>query len=175
MFERAVFVIFKSACVPGTLSKSSKSPSLPINDHVPLGEIVDSYSVFQRRVSPNHFGPFLAPKLEGVYVADRNNADKLLSFPAPAPVPGSSAEDWSRRILEINDNLVSALEFVRFTYNETLAGKPVKAADEILAQVVTIVRQDEKIPSYTVVGAIRIHGSTSPEAKQKVLLLFPKV
>jgi hypothetical protein len=108
-------------------------------------------------------------------VADRNNAGKLLSFPAPAPVPGSSAEDWSRRILEIKDNLVSALEFVRFTYNERLAGKPIKAADEILAQVVTILRHDEKMPAYTVVGAIRIHGSTSPEAKRKVLLLFPKV
>jgi len=107
-------------------------------------------------------------------VVDRNNAGKLLSFPAPIPVPGSSAEDWSRRILDIRDNLVSALEFVRITYNESLSGKPVKAADEILAQVVTILRHDEKIPSYTVVGAIRIHGSTSPEAKRKVLLLFPK-
>jgi hypothetical protein len=108
-------------------------------------------------------------------MADRNNAGKLLSFPAPAPVPGSSAEDWSRRILEIKDNLVSALEFVRFTYNERLAGKPVKAADEILAQVVTILRHDEKMPSYTVVGVIRIHGSASPEPKRKVLLLFPAV
>jgi hypothetical protein len=74
-------------------------------------------------------------------VADRNNAGKLLSFPAPAPVPGSSAEDWSRRILEIKDNLLSALEFVRFTYDERLAGKPVRAADEILAQVVTMMKR----------------------------------
>jgi hypothetical protein len=110
-----------------------------------------------------------------VYLVDRNSAGKLLSFPAPTPVPGSSAEDWNRRILEIRDNLMSALEFLRITYNETLAGKPVKAADEILAQVVTILRHDERIPSYTVVGAVRIHGSTSPEAKRKVLLLFPKV
>jgi hypothetical protein len=108
-------------------------------------------------------------------VVDRNNARRLLSFPAPTPVPGSSAEDWSRRILDIRDNLLSALEFVRITYNEMLAGKHVKAADEILSQVVTILRHDEKIPSYTVVGAIRIHGSTSPEARRNVLLLFPKV
>jgi hypothetical protein len=85
-------------------------------------------------------------------VADRNDADKLLSFPAPAPVPGSSFEDWNRRMIEIRDNLVSALEFLRITYNETLAGKPVKAADEILAQVVAILRNDERVPSYTVVG-----------------------
>ncbi|HEY6851824.1 MAG TPA: hypothetical protein VI320_37145 [Terracidiphilus sp.] len=174
MFERAVLVIFKSACVPGTLG----NPLITIpadNDHVPLGEIVDSVSGFQRRVSANHYGPFRAAKLEGVHVADRKNAGKLLSFPAPAPVPGSSAEDWSRRILEIQDNLVSALEFVRFTYNEGLAGQPVNAAGEILAQVVTILRHDEKMPAYTVVGSIRIHGSISPEAKRKVLLLFPKV
>jgi hypothetical protein len=113
--------------------------------------------------------------LEGVQVADRNNAGKLLSFPAPTPVPGSSAEDWGRRILKIKDNMMSALEFVRFTYNERLAGKPVKAADEILAEVVTILSHDEKMPASTVVGAIRSDGSTSPEAKRKVLLLFPKV
>jgi hypothetical protein len=71
-------------------------------------------------------------------VVDRNNGGKLLSFPAPTPVPGSSAEDWNRRIIEIRDNLVSTLEFFRTTYNERLVGKPVKPADEILAQVVTI-------------------------------------
>jgi hypothetical protein len=109
-----------------------------------------------------------------VYVVDKNNSGKLLSFPEPTTVPGSSADDWSHRILAVRDNLVSALDFVRSTYNEKLAGKPVKAADEILAQVVTILRHEEKIPSYTVVGAIRIHGSASPKAKQKVLLLFPK-
>jgi hypothetical protein len=105
----------------------------------------------------------------------RNNAGKLLLFPGPRPVPGSSAEDWSRRILEIKDNLVSALEFVRFTYNERLAGKPVKGVDEILARVEAILRNDAKIPAYTVVAAIRIHGSISPEPKRKVLLLFPAV
>jgi hypothetical protein len=71
--------------------------------------------------------------------------------------------------------MVRALEFVRFTYNERLAGKPVKAAHETLVQVVTILRHGEKTPSYTIVRAIRIHGSTSPEAQRKVLLLFPKV
>ena len=108
-------------------------------------------------------------------MVNRNNAGKLLSFPAPIPVPGSSAEDWSRRILDIRDNLVSALEFLRIAYNEMLAGKRVKAADEILAQVEAILRRDEKIPLYTVVGPIRIHGSISPDAKRKVLLRFPAV
>jgi hypothetical protein len=90
-------------------------------------------------------------------MVNRNNAGKLLSFPAPRPVPGSPAENWSLRILEIKDNLVSALEFLQIAYNEMLAGKRVKAADEILAQVEAILRRDEKIPPYTVVEAIRIH------------------
>jgi hypothetical protein len=105
-------------------------------------------------------------------MVDGNKAGRLLSFPAPTAVPGSSAEDWSLRILETKDKLVGALEFLRVAYNEMLAGKAVKAADEILANVEAILR-DEKIPEYTVVAAIRIHRSLSPDAKRKVLLLFP--
>jgi hypothetical protein len=98
-------------------------------------------------------------------MVDRNNMGKLLLFPAPTPVPGSSAEDWDRGILETRDNLVSALELLRSAYNEKLAGKRVKAFDQILAQVDNILRHDEKISPYTVIAAIRIHGSTSPKAK----------
>jgi hypothetical protein len=101
----------------------------------------------------------------------RNNAGKLLLFPSPDPITGIPAENWSRRILEIKDNLVSAIEVLRTAYNEMLAGKPVKPADEILAQVEAIVRNDAKIPAYTVVAAIRIHRSISPEPKRKVPLL----
>jgi hypothetical protein len=39
-------------------------------------------------------------------MVNRNNAGKLLSFPAPRPVPGSPAENWSLRSLETKDNLV---------------------------------------------------------------------
>jgi hypothetical protein len=105
----------------------------------------------------------------------RNNSGKLLLFPSPNPITGLPAENWRRRILETKDNLVSAIEFLRIAYIEMLAGKPVKAADEILAQVEAILRTDEKIPAYTVVAAIRIHGSISPEPRRKVLLLFPAV
>jgi hypothetical protein len=105
----------------------------------------------------------------------RNNTGKLLLFPAPKPIPGSPADNWSLRILEIKDNLTSALEFLRIAYNEMLAGKLVKSVDEVLAQVEAILRTDGRIPAYTVVADIRIHGPTSPEAKPKVLLLFPAV
>jgi hypothetical protein len=56
-----------------------------------------------------------------------------------------------------------------------LDGSPVKAADEILAQVEAILRTGGKTPAYTVVAAIRLHGSILPDAKPKVLLLFPAV
>jgi hypothetical protein len=104
-----------------------------------------------------------------------NNAGKLLSFPAPTPVPGSPAQNWSVRILETKDTLVSALDYLRIAYNEMLAGRPVKAADEILAQVEAILRSDKKPAPFTVVSAIRIHGPIPPLAKRKVLLLFPAV
>ena len=105
-------------------------------------------------------------------MVDGNKAGRLLSFPASTAAPGSPAGDWSLRILETKDKLLGALEFLRVAYNEMLAGKAVKAADEILANVEAILR-DEKIPEYTVVAAIRIHRSLSPDAKRKVLLLFP--
>jgi hypothetical protein len=60
-------------------------------------------------------------------------------------------------------------------YNEMLAGMPVKASDEILAKIEAILRNDGKIPAYTVVAAIRIRRKTSPAAKRRVLLLFPAV
>jgi hypothetical protein len=102
-----------------------------------------------------------------------NNAGRLLLFPAPTAVPGSASEDWSLRILETKDKLVGALEFLRVAYNKMLAGEEVRAADEILAKVEAILRNDQKIPEYTVVAAIKIHRSLSPDAKRKVLLLFP--
>jgi hypothetical protein len=76
-------------------------------------------------------------------------------------------------ILETKDKLLGALEFLRVAYDEMLAGKPVKAADEILANVEAILRNDQEVPGYTVVAAVMIHRSLSPAAKRKVLLLFP--
>jgi hypothetical protein len=103
-----------------------------------------------------------------------DNAGKLLLFPSPNPITGLPAENWRRRILETKDNLVSAIEFLRIAYTEMLEGKPVKAADEILPQVEAILRTDGKIPAYTVVAAIRIHGPISPEAKPRSCCSFPQ-
>jgi hypothetical protein len=104
----------------------------------------------------------------------RNNTGKILLFPAPTAAPGP-AENWSLQILETKDNLTSALEFLRLAYNEMLAGRPVKSAGEVLARVEAIVRNDAKVPAYTVVASIRIRGSIRPKPKRRVPLLFPAV
>jgi hypothetical protein len=117
--------------------------------------------------------PVSCGEFQGVLMVDGINAGRLLSFPAPTAAPGSPSEDWSFRILESKDKLLDALELLRVAYNEMLAGKAVSSADQILANVEVILRNDEEIPDYTVVAAIRIHRPPSPDAKQKVLLLFP--
>ena len=99
---------------------------------------------------------------------------KLLSFPLSTPVPEAVAQNWNLRILETRDNLVNALEYIRDEYNAMLAGKPITAADEVLARVETILR-NEKVSWYTVVAKIRVHGPTPRDAKRKVLLFFPPV
>jgi hypothetical protein len=102
------------------------------------------------------------------------NVGKLLSFPLSTTVPEAAAQNWDLRILEKRDNLVNALDYLRDEYNAMLAGKATTAADEVLTRVETILR-NEKVSWYTVVAKIRVHGPTPPDAKRKVLLLFPAV
>jgi hypothetical protein len=73
-------------------------------------------------------------------MVNRTNAGKLLSFPAPKVTPAPPSENWCLKILKTKDNLVDAIEFLRTTYNEMLAGRPVKGADEILAEIESIVK-----------------------------------
>ncbi len=132
---------------------------------IPVRMQAESFCQLLRPVSCGEF--------QGELMVDGTNAGRLLSFPAPTAVPGSADEDWSLRILETKDKLLDALEFLRVAYNEMLAGKAVKTADEILANVEAILRDFEEIPDYTVVAAIRIHRPLCPDAKRKILLLFP--
>jgi hypothetical protein len=76
--------------------------------------------------------------------------------------------------LETRDNLVKALDYLRDEYNAMLAAEPITAADEVLARVETILR-NEKVSRCTVVAKIRVHGPTPREAKRKVLLFYPPV
>ena len=97
---------------------------------------------------------------------------KLLIFPESALAP-KSLEHWIGEILKTKDHLVDALEFLRTAYNEMLAGSPVRDLDEVLAQVDAILKSDETMEKYTVVGAIRTRGAKPAKAAQGSLMLFP--
>ena len=127
----------------------------------------------KRRVSARCYGRFLVASSKEYLWSTGTMRAGSYRFQRLRRCLDSPAEDWSFRILETKDKLLDALDFLRVTYNEMLAGKAVRAADEILANVETILRNDEEIPDYTVVAAIRIHRPLSPDAKRKVLLLFP--
>jgi len=102
------------------------------------------------------------------------NAGKLLSFPLSTPVPEAADQNWAPRILETRVNLVNALDYLRDEYNAMLAGKATTAADEVLARVETILR-NEKVSWYKVVRKMKVHGPIPRDAKRTVLLLFPAV
>jgi hypothetical protein len=100
---------------------------------------------------------------------------KVLFFPTPKQNAESAVENWIHRILETKDNLVSALELLRISYNAMLAGKPVREADEILAQVEGILQHGEAVKTNAILTATTVRGSSLPQAKHRPLLFFPIV
>lgn len=96
---------------------------------------------------------------------------KLLPFPPPSP--GSAVQDWGVRVLQSRDNLVSALDYLRIAYNEMLAGRPVKPAEEILAHVDAMVRSVDTPAPFKIISGIRIRAAVPPATRPKILLLFP--
>jgi hypothetical protein len=105
-------------------------------------------------------------------MCDPRAPGKLLTFPARTLAP-ESVEHWIDQILYTKDHLVDALEFLRIAYNEMLAGVPVRQVDEIMAQVEAILKSDNRMEKYTVVGVISTRGSKPTKAAQRSLLLFP--
>jgi hypothetical protein len=101
-----------------------------------------------------------------------SNGGKLLSFPLSTAVPEAAAQNWDLRMLETRDNLVNALDYLRDEYNAMLAGNATTAADEFLARVETMLR-NEKASWYKVVETISVRGPIPRDAKRKVLLFVP--
>jgi hypothetical protein len=109
-------------------------------------------------------------------MANPNRASgKLLSFPMLKQNPESPVESWIHRLVETKDNLVSALELLRISYNAMQAGKPILEADKILEQVEGILKHAEKMKDTTAPTATEVHGSSLQPAKRKPLLLFPDI
>ena len=86
---------------------------------------------------------------------------KLLTFPSRSLAP-ESIEHWIDQVLHTKDHLVDALEFLRTAYNEMLAGTPVRDVDDIMAQVEAILKSNETMEKYTVVGVVRTRGAKPP-------------
>jgi hypothetical protein len=142
------------------------------NNHVAPGGPETSLR-FPCGLPASRYGPLLlAASAKG---GSMNNAGKLLSFPASKVASALPTEDWCLRVLRTKDNLVEAIEFLRIAYNEMLAGKPVKGADEILAEVESIVKNDQLTTAYTAIAALRISRLIPSEAKLGALPLFPAV
>lgn len=98
---------------------------------------------------------------------------KLLSFPMLKQNSESPVENWIHRLVETKDNLVSALELLRISYNAMQAGKPIMEAEKILEQVEGILKHAEKVKPAALPAATEVDGSSLQPAKQKPLLLFP--
>jgi predicted trehalose synthase len=109
-------------------------------------------------------------------MANPNTASgKLLSFPVLKQNLESPVENWIHRLVETKDNLVSALELLRVSYNAMQAGKPILEAEKILEQVEAILKHAEKVKGTAVPTATEVHGSSLQPAKQNPLLLFPTI
>jgi hypothetical protein len=100
---------------------------------------------------------------------------KLLSFPTVKQNPESPVENWIHRLVETKDNLVSALELLRISYNAMQAGKPIMEAEKILEQVEGILKHAEKVKGAAALTATEVHGSNLQPAKQKPPLRFPNI
>jgi hypothetical protein len=100
---------------------------------------------------------------------------KLLSFPMLKHTSESPLENWIHRLVETKDNLVSALELLRISYNAMHAGKPILEAEKILEQVDGILKHAEKVKGSPTPTATAMDGWSVQPAKQKPLLHFPKI
>ena len=78
--------------------------------------------------------------------ADRKSekqAERVLECAVPQVVIETQIEQWIRWTLESNIALVAALKRLRSSYTLIQAGKPVKEADDVLAQVEAVLQAVE--------------------------------
>jgi hypothetical protein len=78
--------------------------------------------------------------------ADLNSkkpAERFLECAVPQVIIETQIEQWIRWSLESNIALVAALKRLRSSYTLIQAGKPVKDADEVLAQVEAVLQAVE--------------------------------
>jgi tRNA A22 N-methylase len=104
-------------------------------------------------------------------VNTQTSSARILSFPAAEQKPDFEANLLIHRIMDSKDNLLTALEVLRDSYNVILAGTSSRDADEILAQAEAALQQAHNVMA-DVEQTTTIMKKLQPTS-QKQLLLFP--
>ena len=96
---------------------------------------------------------------------------RILFFPTTQQEPDLEANNLIHRIIDSKDNLLTALEVLRDSYNVILAGTSSRDADEILAQAEAALEQAHNVmanveETTTIIKNLHV-------TSQKQLLLFP--
>ncbi len=96
---------------------------------------------------------------------------RILPFPTPPKKPELQSTDLIYRILDCKDDLLTALEVLRDSFNAILGETSSRDADEILAQAEAAIQQAYNVTANVAVTAPIIKNlRTIPEKK---LPLFP--
>jgi hypothetical protein len=96
---------------------------------------------------------------------------RILPFPTPKKNQGSQTSNLIYRILGCKDDLLTALEVLRDSFNAILGETPSRDADEILAQAEAAVQQAHNVMANVAVTTAAIKNLRAMSQKQ--LPLFP--
>jgi precorrin-6B methylase 2 len=96
---------------------------------------------------------------------------RILSFPRTQQKPDLAANNLIHRIMDSKDNLLTALEVLRDSYNMILAGTSLRDADEILVQAEAALQQAANVMANAEETTTTIKNLQATSHKQ--LLLFP--
>jgi hypothetical protein len=96
---------------------------------------------------------------------------RILPFPTPKKKQGSQTSNLIYRILDCKDDLLTALELLRDSFNAIMGETPSRDADEILAQAEAAVQQAHNVMANVAVTTAAIKNLRAMSQKQ--LPLFP--
>ena len=96
---------------------------------------------------------------------------RVLPFPRPKKNQGLLGSNLVYRILDCKDDLLTALEVLRDSFNAILGETPSRDADEILAQAEAAVRQAHNVMANVAVMTAKLKNLRAMSQKQ--LPLFP--
>ena len=96
---------------------------------------------------------------------------RILPFPRPKKQQGLQRSNLIYRILDCKDDLLTALEVLRDSFNAILGEIPLRDADEILAQAEAAVQQAHNVMANVAVTTAKIKNLRAMSQKQ--LPLFP--